>query len=137
MQPYGLLSHNLNYGAEPLLDGGQFGAGKDNTQVELDYGDMTQEQYNEGIRRMHELGFNMQLIQPKGNPFGSGQGGPVVYLSKFFAWLVNHPEEQKALLHYSRAPPQDVVNFWASQGPKYSQLILLRLIAALGKASLA
>jgi len=133
MQPYGLLDTNLNYGAEPLLDGGQFSSAKDSTAVELDFGDITPEQYEKGVEAMAEVGLNTKLLEPMGNPFGSGQGGPVVYLAKFFTWLQNHPEEQKALVEFSGPAPQDIVNLWSSQIGKYNHLILTRLIAALGK----
>merc|ERR1740121_1182824 len=100
----------MNYGAEPLLDGGQFGGKGDKTGIDVDLGDITEAQYMQGLGELVKLGYNTSLIEPHGNPFGSGQGGPVVYLAKYFAHLFNNPEEQEALLRWSGTPPQDVVN---------------------------
>jgi len=138
MQPYGLLDVNMNYQAEPLLDGGQFGGGgKDKTAVDLDYGDITQEQYFKGLEVLRMLPFfKDKYVEPNGNPFGSGQGGPIVYLSNYFTYLMTHPEEQEALFKLSGTPPQDVVKLWASQIAEYQHLIMTRLISALGKAAL-
>mmetsp|Transcript_96841 Transcript_96841/g.202341 ORF Transcript_96841/g.202341 Transcript_96841/m.202341 type:complete len:845 (-) Transcript_96841:678-3212(-) len=139
MQPYGLIERNLNYFAEPLLDGGQFGGGKDKAAVELDFGDITPEQYAKGLEVLKTLsiGFKEAYVSPSGNPFGSGQGGPIVYLSEYFTYMMNHQEEQEALLKMSGKPPQDVVNLWASQIAEYQHLIMTRLIAALGKMAMA
>lgn len=38
--------------AEPLLDGGQFGGSKDKTQVDLDFSDITEEEYKKGLETM-------------------------------------------------------------------------------------
>lgn len=140
MQPYGLLAQNLNYFAEPLLDGGQFGpGGKDKAHVELDFGNITEAQYMKGLEvlRGMNIGFKDAYVEPTGNPFGSGQGGPIVYLSNYFTYLTNHQDEQEALFKLSGKPPQDVVNLWASQISEYQQLIMVRLVAALGRLALA
>mmetsp|Transcript_63354 Transcript_63354/g.162980 ORF Transcript_63354/g.162980 Transcript_63354/m.162980 type:complete len:848 (-) Transcript_63354:130-2673(-) len=134
MQPYGLMHFNLNYGAEPLLDGAQFGSAKDQTGIDTDAG-VTPEQYQKGLEVFAKLAPQLRItydaIRPLGNPFGSGQGGPIEYLSKYFAYLVEHPDEQAALLKSSGEAPQDVVKLWASQIGQYNQIIKARLVGAL------
>jgi len=130
MQPYGLLDFNLNYNAEPLLDGGQFGSGKDKTEVNADYG-FSEADFHKGISVFRRLGMDETCLQPMGNPFGSGQGGPIVFQSKYFLYLLDHPEEQAALLKHGGDAPQDVVNLWASQLGQYSHIVMLRLVASL------
>jgi len=132
MQPYGLLDFNLNYSAEPLLDGGQFGSGKDRTGIEVDQG-FTWEDYGKGLAVFKAMGFNEKHIAPMGNPFGSGQGGPIDFQSKYFAWLVANAANQKALLTQGGKAEQDVTVLWASQIGEFSHLTLMRLIASLSR----
>jgi len=134
MQPYGLIDFNLNYGAEPLLDWGQFGSSKnsDSAGSEDVIGNIVNTpQFAKGMENFRKLGLKESSMLPLGNPFGSGQGGPIDFLSRYFAWLVAHPEEQAALLEYGGPPMQEVVELWHSQIGKNSTEMMLKLVANL------
>merc|ERR1719469_1075658 len=91
MQPYGLMDYNLNYGAEPLLDGGQFGGSKDKAEIDLDYSGIELQHFQYGRSLLEKLGFKSAYLDPIGNPFGSGQGGPTVMNASYFSYLLAHP----------------------------------------------
>jgi len=137
MQPFGLMDFNLNYQAEPKLDGGQFGSNKDKTEVQVTDMGFTTEDYLKGLQVFHRLGMDTGAISVVGNPFGSGQGGPIKFQSEYFAYLLDHPEEQRAMLRQAGAAEQDVVDLWASHIGQYSQIALFRLISCLAKLHIA
>mmetsp|Transcript_21590 Transcript_21590/g.64892 ORF Transcript_21590/g.64892 Transcript_21590/m.64892 type:complete len:891 (-) Transcript_21590:41-2713(-) len=133
MHPYGLMDFNLNYLAEPLLDGGQFSSGKDKTETNVDDMGFTWEDYFKGLEVFKAMGFNEKHMQPMANPFGSGQGGPIDFQSKYFAWLLENPDIQQAMLSKGGKPEQDVTVLWASQIGQYQHLTTQRLIASLAQ----
>jgi thioredoxin reductase len=133
MYPIGLLDFNLNYNAEPLLDGAQFGSAKDKSSMaESDKG-YTQDHFNKGIELMTNLEIDQSCIFPSGNPFGSGQGGPTRQSAMSFAWLVNHPEEQKAFLAKAGKAPQNVCRLWSSEIGNFLYLTASRIVASLSE----
>jgi len=133
MFPSGLIKFNLNYGAEPLLDGGQFGSSKGQTEFEFNLG-FTDEEFKQGMEVFKKKGYNEMIIAPFGNPFGSGLAGGGRMLSRYMAWLVDNPAEQKAMLAMSGEAEQNVVEFWASTQGKLSVATTMRMIASLSKA---
>lgn len=136
MQSYGLVDYNLNYQAEPLLDQGQFGGSKASGELETmalqEIQQLSSSQdFQKGLETFRKLGLDDTILQSQGNPFGSGQGGPIVFLSKYFAWLVDHPDEQAALIEHGGAPSQEVVKLWSSQIGLNNTATMLRLICSL------
>ncbi|CAJ1341995.1 unnamed protein product [Effrenium voratum] len=136
MHPYGLIDYNLNYQAEPLLDWGQFGSSKADAAVESPAMKeineiLTKPEFHKGLEVYRNVGLDEGPLKPQGNPFGSGQGGPIDCLSRYFAWLVDHPEEQASLLKHSGAPSQEMVQLWSSQIGQNNTATLTRLICAL------
>eukprot|EP00747_Dinoflagellata_sp_TGD_P055755 gnl/TRDRNA2_/TRDRNA2_149708_c0_seq1.p1 gnl/TRDRNA2_/TRDRNA2_149708_c0~~gnl/TRDRNA2_/TRDRNA2_149708_c0_seq1.p1 ORF type:complete len:443 (-),score=86.80 gnl/TRDRNA2_/TRDRNA2_149708_c0_seq1:84-1370(-) len=133
MYPDGLLAYNMNYGAEPLLDAGQFGGSAKGYREMEQYERPTDEQIGQGLEKSVKQGFNGDYLLPKANPFGSGQGGAWAYLPQYWDWLLSHPEEQKAMLKYSGEAPMAMSEIWASQVGKLQWLIMSRILAAVGK----
>jgi thioredoxin reductase len=133
MQPNGLLDFNLNYGAEPLLDGAQFGSSKDKASLDDADRGFTQENFQKGLAFLSGHNLDASIVFPAANPFGSGQGGPVRQTSLNFQWLVDHPEEQKALLEKCGAAPQNVTKLWSSEIGNFQVLTSMRIIAAIGE----
>lgn len=138
MHSYGLIDYNLNYQAEPLLDQGQFGSSKATdadaaeTPALKEISELVQKpEFLRGLQVYRESRLDETPLKPQGNPFGSGQGGPIDCLSNYFAWLVDHPTEQAALLKHSGAPAQEMVMLWSSQIGQNNTATLVRLISAL------
>ncbi|CAK9115688.1 unnamed protein product [Durusdinium trenchii] len=137
MHSYGLIDYNLNYQAEPLLDQGQFGSSKATdaeaeTPALREINELVQKpEFLRGLQVYKTFGLDETLLKPQGNPFGSGQGGPIDCLSYYFAWLVDHPAEQAALLKHSGAPAQEMVMLWSSAIGQNNSATLVRLISAL------
>lgn len=139
MQSYGLIDYNLNYQAEPLLDQGQFGSAK-STDTEAENPAMKEiielyqtKEFVRGLELYRKIGLDEEPLKPQGNPFGSGQGGPIDFLSYYFAWLVDHPEEQAALLKHGGPPSQEMVKLWSSAIGQNNSTTLMRLICALAE----
>lgn len=137
MHSYGLIDYNLNYQAEPLLDQGQFGSSKATdgdaeTPALKEISELVKKpEFLRGLQVYRQSGLDETPLKPQGNPFGSGQGGPIDCLSYYFAWLVDHPKEQAALLKHSGAPAQEMVMLWSSQIGQNNSATLVRLISAL------
>jgi len=137
MHSYGLIDYNLNYQAEPLLDQGQFGSSKATdgdaeTPALKEISELVKKpEFLRGLQVYRQSGLDETPLKPQGNPFGSGQGGPIDCLSQYFAWLVDHPKEQAALLKHSGAPAQEMVMLWSSQIGQNNSATLVRLISAL------
>ncbi|CAE7511799.1 Mcat [Symbiodinium pilosum] len=139
MQSYGLIDYNLNYQAEPLLDQGQFGSSK-STDAEAENPAMREivelyqtKDFLRGLELYRRIGLDEEPLKPQGNPFGSGQGGPIDFLSYYFAWLVDHPDEQAALLKHGGPPSQEMVKLWSSAIGQNNTTTLMRLICALAE----
>lgn len=127
---YDLLDYNLLYGAEPLLDGAQFGSAKGRIAEEEQ---VSEEALYEGILQMQRKG--LPDVVQRNNPFGSGYAGPMYVSSWFFKWLVTHPEFQKDLMEASGEPAQDAVRMWASSIGVGRQNVTKKLVVDLGAAS--
>lgn len=135
MQPYGLLDYNLNYMAEPLLDGGQFGSAKGSSAVNTQF-NVSEQDFLMGVEKFKRLGFDDKHVQGTANPFGSGQGGPIHQQSLFFNYLIDNPDVQKAMLNKGGEAPQEVVNLWNSQIGVNMNISIVRLIAALASVEI-
>eukprot|EP00930_Biecheleria_cincta_P034003 TRINITY_DN23534_c0_g1_i1.p1 TRINITY_DN23534_c0_g1~~TRINITY_DN23534_c0_g1_i1.p1 ORF type:complete len:1175 (+),score=200.14 TRINITY_DN23534_c0_g1_i1:265-3525(+) len=141
MHPYGLIDFNMNYQAEPLLDQGQFGSARSADEAHesaavAETAELTKTpEFAKGLEVFKRIGGNPRMFMPQGNPFGSGQGGPIDFLSLYFTYLIDHPEEQKALLSLSGAPPQEMVKLWATHMGQNTVLTAVRLIRELAKYS--
>merc|ERR1711971_1440788 len=118
---FDLLDFNLNYGAEPLLDGGQFGSAKGKTgsttdgQHEAMVGDpghMDQASIAEGMAEVERL--QIPDFQVRANPFGSAYVGGMLRSTYFFKWLVENEEHQRILLESGGAPTSSAVQLWVS-----------------------
>lgn len=135
MLPNGLMDYNLNYGAEPLLDGAQFGSAKGNTDISTPLG-VPEEEVHKGIEVFKYIfPDKASFLEGLSNPFGSGQGGPLRQSSNYMAYLVDHPEEQQAMIKLAGEPPQDVVHTWLSMIGSYGHVIQARLLAGLAPIS--
>uniref|UniRef100_A0A7S1PUS0 Uncharacterized protein n=1 Tax=Alexandrium catenella TaxID=2925 RepID=A0A7S1PUS0_ALECA len=108
---FGLMDYNINYGAEPLLDGGQFGSSKGKIASEEE--ELDQMAIYEGIQESARLG--LPDIMPRANPFGSAYVGGMLSSAYFYKWLVENPEHQQDLLATVGAPKQSNVETWVSQ----------------------
>eukprot|EP00439_Symbiodinium_sp_Y106_P031253 s876_g3.t1 len=122
---FNLLDLNMMYGAEPLLDGAQFGSarGRVAEDEQFDY-----EALVAGWMQMQKMGIP-EAFQ-RNNPFGSGYAGPMYVAAWFFKWLQLNPdyqEESSTLL--------DAVKMWASSIGTNMGNTIKRLQARLGVVS--
>jgi len=130
MHPYGFIDHNLQYSAEPLLDGGQFGSAKGTVEIDQTNQSVDMEQFKRGLEVSKALGLDDNTVQ--NNVFGSGQGGPGLVAAKYATWLLQNEDQQKALLKHSGEPSQDIAHLWLSQIGQYMKVTFMRLVASLG-----
>jgi cation diffusion facilitator CzcD-associated flavoprotein CzcO/surfactin synthase thioesterase subunit len=106
-----LLGYNLNYNAEPLLDGGQFGSSKG--KIDHDFEETASDEVvMAGFHHARQLGIKEYI--GRANPFGSSYVGGMLSNTTFFRWLVEHPEYQKAVLETSGPAQVDIVEQWVS-----------------------
>ncbi|CAJ1422828.1 unnamed protein product [Effrenium voratum] len=124
---FDVLDFNMAYGAEPLLDGAQFGSAKGRIAEEEQ---VSEEALYQGILQMQRTG--LPDISQRNNPFGSGYAGPMYVSAWFFKWLVLHPEFQEDLLKACGNPAQDAVRMWASSIGVNRQNITKKLVVDLG-----
>mmetsp|Transcript_16962 Transcript_16962/g.48431 ORF Transcript_16962/g.48431 Transcript_16962/m.48431 type:complete len:927 (-) Transcript_16962:60-2840(-) len=110
---FGLMDFNLNYGAEPLLDGGQFGSSKGKVVTEQEE-EIDHAALMAGVKEAERLG--LPDVSPKANPFGSAYVGGMMASSYLYKWFLENQECQKDLLNTVGRPVQDNVQTWASQG---------------------
>jgi len=127
---FNLLDLNMMYGAEPLLDGAQFGSarGRVAEDEQFDY-----EALVAGWMQMQKMGIP-EAFQ-RNNPFGSGYAGPMYVAAWFFKWLQLNPDYQEDLLKASGEPQQDAVKMWASSIGTNMGNTIKRLQARLGVVS--
>merc|ERR1712032_831364 len=107
-----LLGFNFSYGAEPLLDGGQFGSSKGKMETHYSADNLPQDQIMMGFQKMGAL--NLDLT-PRANAFGSAYVGGMLASAYYFKYLVEHPEHQKAVLDICGEPETDITEMWVSQ----------------------
>eukprot|EP00930_Biecheleria_cincta_P069026 TRINITY_DN5681_c0_g2_i2.p1 TRINITY_DN5681_c0_g2~~TRINITY_DN5681_c0_g2_i2.p1 ORF type:complete len:909 (+),score=145.53 TRINITY_DN5681_c0_g2_i2:30-2756(+) len=107
---FNMMDHNLSYGAEPLLDGAQFGSAKGRLAEEEE---IDESAIRRGIEKSMALG--LPDLSLRANPFGSSYVGMMLHTAYFTAWAVKNPELQECLMHVSGEPKQDVVKMWSSQ----------------------
>lgn len=131
MYPWGSLDHNMGYGAEPQLDGGQFGGSKGKVQLEVE--EVNQDEIMAGMRKMTELGFPTAWLIPRAHPYGSGYVHGMMQMHHFFDYLLAHPEEQKMLLKTAGAPVNDTTQLWASHLAQGLLAVMKRIVVALQK----
>mmetsp|Transcript_126023 Transcript_126023/g.351154 ORF Transcript_126023/g.351154 Transcript_126023/m.351154 type:complete len:923 (-) Transcript_126023:115-2883(-) len=125
---FGLLDYNLNYGAEALLDGGQFGSAK-GKMAGYDTEQVDQMSIYMGMQEMSKIG--LPDITPRANPFGSAYVGGMLSSAYNFKWLVEHEEYQKDLLETVGKPVQSATETWVSQIGSNSIRTINRLLASL------
>merc|ERR1712217_287192 len=111
MYSFGLIDFNMNYGAEPLLDGGQFGSSKGRIEKVFEE-EVAAEDVQTGFLEMQRLG--LPDVTPRGNPFGSAYVGGMLQSAYNFAWLVDNPDYQKGLLNAAGKPEGDIIEMWVS-----------------------
>lgn len=126
---FGLLDYNLNYGAEPLLDGGQFGGLKGRVESSND-GHVDESAMYTGVMEMRKLG--LPDVTPRVNPFGSAYVGGMLTSAYTFKWLVEHKEYQRDLLDTVGPPVQSCVETWVSQIGVNTTRTIQKLLAKLG-----
>jgi len=125
---FNMMDVNLNYGAEPLLDGGQFGSAKG--KIETTQEDVPDEMaVYVGAQHMQTLG--LPDITPRANPFGSAYVGGMLSSAYNFAWLVEHEEYQKDLMATVGKPIQSNVETWVSQLGTNTVKTIQKLMASL------
>jgi len=90
-----LLDMNVAYGAEPLLDGGQFGSSKGKIEKEFASDQISDEVLEKGGKAVEFMGLD---ITPRNNPFGSSYVGGMNHGAYYLKWLVMNQDKQKALL---------------------------------------
>jgi len=123
---FNLLNYNLNYGAEPLLDAGQFASAKG--KVEVQYEDEADDlAVSMGSQTMQNMGF--PPIMMRANPFGSSYVGGMLGSAYYFKWLVEHPESQEALMDTVGKPQGDTVEQWVSSIGTGTMFTIRKLIA--------
>jgi len=127
---FSLLNKNMGYGAEPLLDGAQFGSAKGRLAVEEQ---LDETALHNGIMEMGKLG--MPDASQRSNPFGSSYAGMMFHHAYFFKWLFQHQDEQDALMEVSGAPSQDAVKMWSSTIGISIRDTLKHLLVQLGASS--
>jgi len=106
-----LLDMNLAYGAEPLLDGGQFGSSKGKMEKEFAADSISDETLEKGGKVVEFMGLD---IAPRSNPFGSSYVGGMLVTANYFRWLVVNQDKQKALLQSIGEPETSANEMWAS-----------------------
>lgn len=115
MYPSGLITTNMAYLAEPLLDGGQFGSSKgkvDSEEVQSGTDDII---FYENADKVQRLPPNIaKMLQGRSNPFGSGYAGGLMVNSDFMAWMAANPEKQKHALSCWKEPRMPVIRHWVS-----------------------
>jgi len=132
--PWGALDLNMQYAAEPLLDGGQFGSAKGGTDVSYDESEtVTDEAVKEGFAAYMKLGLP-DIMTPRANAFGSGYACGMRSGAEFFKWLVEHQDQQKGLIESIGAPTNDCTELWLSTIGKGMFEASRRILAALKDA---
>mmetsp|Transcript_5290 Transcript_5290/g.12112 ORF Transcript_5290/g.12112 Transcript_5290/m.12112 type:complete len:138 (-) Transcript_5290:47-460(-) len=120
----------MMYGAEPLLDGAQFGSARGRIAEEEQFDDQA---LTKGWMQAKKMGIPEAL--QRNNPFGSGYAGPMYVGAWFFKWLQLHPEHQEDLMKASGEPSQDAVKMWASSIGVNLTNTIKKLLAKLGAIS--
>jgi len=129
--PWGTLDFNMQYFAEPLLDGAQFGGAKGMTTLDIEENNkVSDEDVQQGYEAFKKLGLP-DVFTPQGNTWGSGYCCGMRAGAEFFKWLVEHEEQQKALIQTVGAPTNHVTELWASQIAQGSLEASRRILAAL------
>jgi len=133
MYPWGSLMKNVTFVAEPLLDGGQFGGAKGGAAYEIDLG-FTPEMFEKGVKSLQKSGDieSSNSFGGKGNPFGSGAGGPAEQSSRYIVWLLEHQAEQDAMFKVVGPPVQETTKLWASHIGQNMGLMVGRIVASFG-----
>jgi cation diffusion facilitator CzcD-associated flavoprotein CzcO/surfactin synthase thioesterase subunit len=125
---FNLLNYNLNYGAEPLLDAGQFAGAKG--KVDVQYEDEADDfAVSMGSQKLMELG--LPPVMMRANPFGSSYVGGMLSNAYYFKWLVEHPEYQEYLMDTVGRPQGDTVEQWVSSIGSGSMYTIKKLMASL------
>mmetsp|Transcript_45037 Transcript_45037/g.106989 ORF Transcript_45037/g.106989 Transcript_45037/m.106989 type:complete len:948 (+) Transcript_45037:80-2923(+) len=135
---WGCMDFNLVYGAEPILDGGQFGSQKGRVVLESDETD-TKTSLEELASTLEKLNLmNLPHLDMAfggfNNPFGSAYVGHMLSQARFNAYLVANPEIQQALIRVAGKGKLDAVELWASQSGQSSLLEMQKIAAALAPA---
>lgn len=119
MYGHNLITHQMSYVAEPLLDGAQFGS---STKGRVDSSELLNQENDLILHTMFATGAMRQLpvwwqklMIPKGNAFGSGYAGSAEGLTRYVAWVSKHPELQKNLHEILGSQKLATVKTWASQ----------------------
>ncbi|CAE8614306.1 unnamed protein product, partial [Polarella glacialis] len=124
---FNLLDFNMQYGAEPLLDGAQFGSAKGRLAEEED---VDERALYEGLEQVYKLG--LPDVTQRNNPFGSSYAGPMFHTAYFFKWLVENEDLQKELMVAAGSATQSTVKMWASQIGTGHLNTVKKLLAGLG-----
>lgn len=134
MYSFGLLDLNMQYGAEPLLDGGQFGSAKGNiAKGEAEDTETSEKELWEGVQTMQKLG--LPDVSQRANPFGSSYAGPMLAQAYYFSWLAEHEGMQKDLIENAGPPTQGSVQLWSSVIGASTMRTVKKLVGSLGGSS--
>jgi hypothetical protein len=109
---FNLLDYNLHYGAEPLLDGGQFGSSKGKLAADPTLG-VNMEHFAKGLDLSAKLGLPDSTM--RANPFGSAYAPGANIDALYFKWFCQNQDHQKRFLRLIGEPVQDGVTMWASE----------------------
>jgi len=124
-----MLDVNVHYGAEPLLDGGQFGSAKGKLAADPSAG-IDPYQLQQGFAAAQALG--LPDTQMRNNAFGSAYCPGMCADAALFAWQYANQDLQKAFFKAAPPPTQDVVMQWASQAGSNIVRSQLHLYSKLG-----
>mmetsp|Transcript_133039 Transcript_133039/g.284390 ORF Transcript_133039/g.284390 Transcript_133039/m.284390 type:complete len:920 (+) Transcript_133039:62-2821(+) len=129
-----MLDVNVHYGAEPLLDGGQFGSAKGKLGTDPTEG-IDQSMLQQGFQRAQALGLPDTTLRQ--NAFGSAYCPGMCADAEMFAWQVKHQDLQKSFFKSAIAPVQDTVMQWASQAGTNTARTMFNAYAKLGALELS